>query len=730
MLKIDFGEEMVSVLNKDNMEIYPQPKTGATKPKPQHSQVKSPIPPSSNPDIQITSKPPVFSNSSQNSLKMTIKTGTASSNVSKSPHAPKSQIVPQKYTMPLKRKADTMNSSISPHYPASIKPNDSLPKLKRRASSSSISSTNSVVRDTNLYCYCRKPTSKDLIGCDYCPEWYHQACLGISDETVKAILSLPSWKCPECEKKEKKSLVLKESKSAEQGPMYLPIPNGAKFCEVKATRMDTWGTKDYEVKGFIPLDKITWVSINKSSETLSSNMEIPPLPDDLVDDDLNSNDIIGNEVELAKSKIVQTSTEVRSDRVRPSEVLNKKGVQALAKAPVEESSDVIRDLLADDEDENATDATSIPILPEQRTAGLNQINQTPPTPPASALASPRSGGQPPGPPPVVMKPAPTPNIPPVQPRPNGRPSRLIKETVQDPPVAVVEPTPVPKEPQSTASSAEEKPPVKTRQRPIQVKSEEKVQRLSTSEAAIERMKNEMRVAKELELIEEAERIREEAEKRTKVVKSVPNGSKTDTGPAARRGRRPKYRSTLQGHPELNANEAVPMAEVHKGVEAPEPEHVPTQPHPEPVQQLKAKIPRGRRSSPNVTTRKTASAVNEHVIKNIKKEKVDDQIVKNIKQEKVTDHSMEEILSRDESELISTKSKNDSESFNQSQCDNESSFEENVTNTSLETDDKGEEENADSSKNESYDELFFCYVCKSIYVSKKALAAHQKSAHSK
>jgi len=727
MLKIDFGEEMVSVLNKDNMEIYPQPKTGTTKPKQPHSQIKSPTPTSSIPDIHTTARPPVHSHSPQNSLKMTIKTGPASSNVNKSPHAPKSQIVPQKYVLPLKRKADTLNSNISPHHPTHPKPYDSLPKFNRRASSSSISSTNSVVRDTNLYCYCRKPTSKDLIGCDYCPEWYHQACLGISDETVKAILSLPSWKCPECEKKEKKSVVLKKSESSEQGPMYLPIPNGAKFCEVKATRMDTWGTKDYEVKGFIPLDKITWISINKSSEALSSNLEIPPLPDDLVDDD--SKDIFENEVELPKSQIVQathSSPEVRSDRVRPSEVLHKKGVQALAKAPVEESSDVIRDLLADDEEETATDATTVLPVPKMRTAGLTQINQSPPRPPAQALVSPKSGSLPPGPPQVVMKPAPPPNIPQVQTRPIGRPSRLNKEAVQDPPVAVVEPTPVPKEPQPDASPTEEKPPVRKRQRPIHVKSEDKVPRLSTSEAAIERMKNEMRVAQELKLIEEAERIREEAEKRTKLVKTVPNGSKTDSAPVARRGRRPKYRPAVPGHPELSLNEAVPLTAVPKGNEAPEPGHVPSQAHPEPVQQLKAKIPRGRRSSPNVSARKTASAVHEHVIKNIKKEKVDEPIVKNIKQEKVTDHSMEEILCRDESESV-----NDSEGLaNQSQCDNESSFDENETNTSLETDNKGEEENADSSKNESYDELFFCYVCKSIYVSKKALAAHQKSAHSK
>merc|ERR1719348_957464 len=118
MLKIDFGEEMVSVLNKDNMEIYPQPKTGNMKPRQPPPKVKSSTPISPTPDIHITARQPVHPHSPQNSLKMTIKSGTVSSNVSKSPHAPKSHIVPQKYVMPQKKKSRHTNPTISPHYPA------------------------------------------------------------------------------------------------------------------------------------------------------------------------------------------------------------------------------------------------------------------------------------------------------------------------------------------------------------------------------------------------------------------------------------------------------------------------------------------------------------------------------------------------------------------------------------------------------------------------------------
>eukprot|EP00092_Neocalanus_flemingeri_P017647 GFUD01019090.1.p1 GENE.GFUD01019090.1~~GFUD01019090.1.p1 ORF type:complete len:821 (+),score=212.40 GFUD01019090.1:59-2521(+) len=708
MLKIDFGEEMVSVLNKDNLEIYPQPgvKQGITKPKP----VASPSSTYPYPGTHTSPKIPV-NIQSPNSLKMTIKTGPSSFGLSKSPHAPLTYS-PRSVVIPRKRKVETPTSpKIVPFTPSNPKIFDTPLKFERRASNSSMSSSNSsVIRDTNLYCYCQKPTSKDLIGCDHCPQWYHPACLNLSEDTIKSILNLPAWKCPECEKK---SALAKKAKKANQGPMYLPIPNGAKFCEIIAKRLDTWGTDEYEKKGFIPLDRITWVSFNNtgSPSPVPPVEEIPPLPEDLATEMVNSiemalNDTPEHLTAQPKSKIVQDTyhpnqdtyhptppSESKTDRIRPSEVLHKKGVQALkAKLAVEKPAEPTPPIIL--KAQNPEHITEPAITPE-----VNAPAIIPPAVIAQAVIPPAVI------PPVVIPPAViAPAVFAPAPAKRGRPklnkeflaqsmhagsvekpesilpipqtaSRIVggrPKQMRDPPIAHIAPAPL--------VTVPDKP------------------RMSTSEAAVERMKNEMKVAAELKLIEEAERIREEAEKRKKEGKLVPNGSK-NAGPASRRGRRPGYRPNVKT--EIASNDAGPEVPVAK-------DHLKVKP-----------IPSGRRSSPSVNA-PAAATLDEHVVRNIKKEKI-------------TDHSMEEILSKDANEISKTKPKRSSKSLsNENHQNNESILEESATNASLEpSDDKPDEENnADSSKNESYDELFFCYICKSIYVSKKALANHQKSAHSK
>lgn len=48
-----------------------------------------------------------------------------------------------------------------------------------------------------MYCLCRQPDNGDfMIGCDYCTEWYHGKCVGI---TKKQSLGIKKYSCPKCE---------------------------------------------------------------------------------------------------------------------------------------------------------------------------------------------------------------------------------------------------------------------------------------------------------------------------------------------------------------------------------------------------------------------------------------------------------------------------------------------------------------------------------------------------
>ena len=49
------------------------------------------------------------------------------------------------------------------------------------------------------YCICREPWNRTkMIGCDYCEEWYHIACLSLKRSDVKKLKNI-QWKCPKCE---------------------------------------------------------------------------------------------------------------------------------------------------------------------------------------------------------------------------------------------------------------------------------------------------------------------------------------------------------------------------------------------------------------------------------------------------------------------------------------------------------------------------------------------------
>ena len=51
-----------------------------------------------------------------------------------------------------------------------------------------------------VYCICREGERPGMIGCDFCDEWYHTQCLGLTKDEAKRI-SNEKWSCVKCELK-------------------------------------------------------------------------------------------------------------------------------------------------------------------------------------------------------------------------------------------------------------------------------------------------------------------------------------------------------------------------------------------------------------------------------------------------------------------------------------------------------------------------------------------------
>ena len=49
-----------------------------------------------------------------------------------------------------------------------------------------------------VFCLCREPERPNMIGCDFCDEWYHYNCLNLTKSEAKE-LTKKEWTCPNCE---------------------------------------------------------------------------------------------------------------------------------------------------------------------------------------------------------------------------------------------------------------------------------------------------------------------------------------------------------------------------------------------------------------------------------------------------------------------------------------------------------------------------------------------------
>ena len=92
-----------------------------------------------------------------------------------------------------------------------------------------------------VYCVCRKPRRRGMIGCDYCEEWFHPDCLQLSMDDAMALTDT-KWKCPVCEGKVTivgdSNLAVNEKKTetCDKLESNLDVTSGLEKCTTKDIR--------------------------------------------------------------------------------------------------------------------------------------------------------------------------------------------------------------------------------------------------------------------------------------------------------------------------------------------------------------------------------------------------------------------------------------------------------------------------------------------------------------
>jgi len=161
----------------------------------------------------------------------------------------------------------------------STKKASSSPSSSSKSSSSSPkpSSPAKSKKSLALYCYCKQPSSKDLLGCDFCPQWYHPKCLNISPLEARRLVKQDTWRCPECMNKLSPGSQSKKTKGkslssdgkigqldGENGFRLTPIKtelideeewsSSNKAFSVDIQPLEKWGEKE----GLVQMDKKTY----------------------------------------------------------------------------------------------------------------------------------------------------------------------------------------------------------------------------------------------------------------------------------------------------------------------------------------------------------------------------------------------------------------------------------------------------------------------------------------
>ncbi|GMF23401.1 unnamed protein product [Phytophthora fragariaefolia] len=71
---------------------------------------------------------------------------------------------------------------------------------------------------TERYCICRQPFDGLMIGCDYCDDWFHDSCIGMSKEKAEKV---EHYTCPSCTILQELAVMLQQAKMVgQQGSMW------------------------------------------------------------------------------------------------------------------------------------------------------------------------------------------------------------------------------------------------------------------------------------------------------------------------------------------------------------------------------------------------------------------------------------------------------------------------------------------------------------------------------
>ncbi|KAF9168012.1 PHD finger protein 3 [Actinomortierella ambigua] len=136
-----------------------------------------------------------------------------------------------------------------------------------------------ITRSKKVYCYCQQPDDGEvMIQCDNCRQWFHGACVNITDEDAERIvLSNSKFFCSTCEEKLKAQA---ESTGGETGK-YLSLSN-ARDCALPSCVNEARPTSDYcseecAIKG-IELEASQSVSSGSLSNPSTPTIATTPKP--------------------------------------------------------------------------------------------------------------------------------------------------------------------------------------------------------------------------------------------------------------------------------------------------------------------------------------------------------------------------------------------------------------------------------------------------------------------